>query len=702
MSTLQHRLVCWSVIGVGISSVNVQLVTVREFLSQFQGNELTISLTLFCWLAVTGLGSLTAKSVKTGSPTIYGLLLLFLSFWPLVQIVLIRTLKETFFTHGASAGFYPTLFFVLALTAPYCLVVGFILPHALTLMNSDHRRFTSAHLYQMDSTGDIAGGALFTFALVYWLKPFAILAVTSSLSILLALLLLGTLRKVLLLLPAGIVAFVFFLLSLSPHFEWSTLAGQYGEILQYVESPFGRIVVTREGSQHTFWASGLPLFSDADTVRSEEKIHYPLSQLGRTEQVLLVSGVNHQVLEEVLKHRPESIDYVEPDPDLTRMAERVGFLKKTPELQIIHTDARRYIRSTPKRYDAVIVDLPEPDTYQINRFFTSEFFKEVKRVLSEGGLLSFGSSSSENYLSEVSSRKLATLYRTAKLHFQNVLVLPGNEAYFLCRDRPLRPDVVAALAEKSVMTSYVEGSFRGTVTADRVEELNRRLAGDGPVNTDLDPKLIQLALEEWFALHGHSPFVLLSVLLGGAAVYLLFLRREEYLLFSSGLVAMGAEMLVLFSFQVIHGFVYKEVGAIITAFLLGLLPGSFLGAYAGGRKRSGLIFTDLALLLLLVLFLVWLQFFRSDVPPLLFLAYGFSFSLFCGYQFPLATGLIGEEKSPAAGCLGADLVGASVGTLAVGALIIPLWGLRCAIIFLILVKISSNMAILFTKRRAGL
>ena len=54
MSTLQRRLVIWSVIGVGISSVNVQLVTIREFLSQFQGNEIVISLTLFCWLAHDG------------------------------------------------------------------------------------------------------------------------------------------------------------------------------------------------------------------------------------------------------------------------------------------------------------------------------------------------------------------------------------------------------------------------------------------------------------------------------------------------------------------------------------------------------------------------------------------------------------------------------------------------------------------------
>ena len=64
----------------------------------------------------------------------------------------------------------------------------------------------------------------------------------------------------------------------------------------------------------------------------------------------------------------------------------------------------------------------------------------------------------------------------------------------------------------------------------------------------------------------------------------------------------------------------------------------------------------------------------------------------------MATRTIGEEHRPAAGCLAADLVGAAVGTFVTGALLIPLWGMKAAIILLILVKISSNMIILLGKR----
>lgn len=201
-------------------------------------------------------------------------------------------------------------------------------------------------------------------------------------------------------------------------------------------------------------------------------------------------------------------------------------------------------------------------------------------------------------------------------------------------------------------------------------------------------------------MHGTSPHLLLVILLGATLLYLLFLRKEEYLLFTTGVVTMGAEMLIIFTFQVLYGYIYLEMSAIITAFLLGLLPGALLGNLTSDR-RGGLILSEFFLLCLLVVFFLWISFLRLELSPFVFLAYCFVFSFFCGFQFPVATALIGEERSPAAGCLAADLTGAGVGTLLTGTLLIPLWGIRWAIIFLILVKISSNMVILFTKTRAA-
>jgi spermidine synthase len=102
---------------------------------------------------------------------------------------------------------------------------------------------------------------------------------------------------------------------------------------------------------------------------------------------------------------------------------------------------------------------------------------------------------------------------------------------------------------------------------------------------------------------------------------------------------------------------------------------------------------------LLLVFWAWISLVRGEPHQAVFLTYCFVFSFFCGFQFPAATRMIGEEKSPAASCIAADLMGAAVGTLATGTLLIPLMGIQSAIIFLIGVKISSNMIILISKTK---
>jgi spermidine synthase len=207
--------------------------------------------------------------------------------------------------------------------------------------------------------------------------------------------------------------------------------------------------------------------------------------------------------------------------------------------------------------------------------------------------------------------------------------------------------------------------------------------------------------QEWFTKHGSSPKVFGVVALGLTMLYLIFLRREEYVLFTTGLANMGVEMLVIFTFQVMYGYIYLKLGAIVTAFLAGLLPGALLGGLFKGRGWIPLIVSEIILFSLLVVFFVGISFSEGDIPQSYFLAYGFVFSFFCGYQFPLAAGLIGEKESPAAGCLAADFTGAAVGTLATGAIVIPLLGIQMAIIFLILVKISSNIIVLFPRGRTA-
>ncbi len=694
-------LIIWTVIGTGVSTVPVQLLTVREFLSQFHGNEITISLVLFCWLVLTGLGSLAARAFRSPGPAFYGVLCVVLGLWPLLQLLAIRIGRETVFLHGSAPGFYAVFAFVLVTVAPYCLMAGFVLPCALEVLRGRDRPLSTGGLYITDGIGDIAGGALFSFLLVYWLRPFSIVACTSILLLLLGMVLLSSAGRKGLAAMLAVPAASFVVLGLHPGFEVRTLARGVGEIVRYVESPYGRIVVTRESGKYTLWESGVPLATGTDVSAVEEKVHYPLSQLKDVGRVLLVSGGIGGGLEEVRKHEPERVDYVELDPNLTRCAKALGLLEPAPGVSVKNTDARRYLRTTDHRYDAVILDLPDPDTFQLNRFYTAEFFSLVRQRLTPGGVLCFSLEYYPNHLTDLMREKLSSVYNTARLHFRNVLVIPGTRAFFLCRDGPLSRDIPALLEARSIESLYVSGYYDGTATPDRFAMIEEALDPRVPVNSDFQPRVIRLVFQEWFLRHDSSPRAFLAGLALFTLVYVLLLKREEVVLFTTGFATMGAEMLVVFSFQVLHGYVYLQIGAIVTAFLAGLLPGALLGEARRRRGRGTLLAADWMLLLFLIGCYGWLRFGGGALPSFWFLAYAFAFSFFCGLQFPAAAAVIGEDKSPAAGLLAADLTGAALGTLVVGAMLIPLLGLQTAALILFFVKASSHILLLLRRKALG-
>ena len=272
----------------------------------------------------------------------------------------------------------------------------------------------------------------------------------------------------------------FYIYALNQDFERSSLTGQYGDVLKYKETPIGRLVITKEASQHTFWESGAPLYSTGDIQGSEEKIHYPLSQLdGEIEDILLISGGIGETLPELYKYSPRNIDYIELDPALIDMALAEGLLKRGPGLNIINMDGRAWLKKTSKKYDAIIIDLPDPDTFQLNRFYTAEFFRLTRSKLKETGILSFSVNSYENYISSIIKKKLSSIYNTLSQYYRNVIIIPGGSAFFLCSERGLSYDIPAKLSKKSIDTEYIQYYYYGNVTTDRINQVRNSIRLNG-------------------------------------------------------------------------------------------------------------------------------------------------------------------------------------------------------------------------------
>ena len=695
MKNSNDRTIIQVVIATGISSVVTQLLTIREFLTQFQGNEIVIALILFNWLILGGLGTMLARTIAhrfwKATPTRLGWLSLLLCGLASVQILAIRQLRDIVFIHGSSIGFYPTWLFTFFVISPYCLTLGLVLPFSLFVLRNKTPDYPGSRIYITDNIGDISGGVIFSFALVYLMTPMQAI-MFAHLPLLITTYFLFPIAQrnhasVLLSL-----ALVFVLLCLGVFWEKSSLAPREGKLVFYRETRYGRIAVHQDQEQFTLFEDGVPVFSSQNVSIAEETIHYPLSQIDDVNHVLLISAEGG-VMQELQKYRLTTLDYVELDPDVTSVQFQFDLIKKIPSLKVIHQDGRAYLATAQKMYDAVIVNLPEPSTFQMNRFYTDRFFKLARQHLSPRGVLAFSMQGYENYLAEPQRQKLSSLFNTVKEYFKNVILLPGQKVFFLCSNGPLSTDIPAILERRGIATSFISGFYYGNLTQERIEDLNNRLDPSTPKNIDHSPYLMRVMFSQWFTKFQTSPLIFFVILILGTSVYLFRISREEFVLFTTGSMTMGCEILVIFAFQIYFGYIYLQIGIIITIFLAGLLPGAWIGQKQRRHGKPILMLTDGFLIILLAALLAALTKFGDRLPVLFYLVFGFLVSLACGLQFPIALCLRGGDSVAAARTFSADLMGAACGTLLTSVVLIPYLGILWAISGLISLKLISLLVI---------
>ncbi len=676
------------VVATGISSVAVQLVCVREYLAQFQGNEVVIALIFFCWLVFGGVGTAAARGLRTmparSSTEILALLSCMLAIFSVGQVIAIRWLRDLVFIHGTSVGFYPTIGFVAATTLPYALLLGFVLPYSLAVIRRRSARYPGNWIYMADNAGDVAGGMIFSFALVHWLTPFQVLlAVHMPLMASVWWLESAFSRRTAV---AGVLATA--ALVAGAAFEDRLLPTREGRLLHYEESRYGRIEVVESAGEVSFFTDGVPSLFSRDSALAEESVHFPLSQVDRPRRLLLVSAFGG-MLAEVAKYSPDRVDYVELDPLVARLSLHFGLVTPMDKMSVMAEDARAYLSRTATQYDAILVSLPEPETYQVNRFYTAGFFALVKNHLAPGGVFSFSIQGVANYVSGIRQEKLSALANTAKTFFSHVMLMPGQRLFFICRDRPIRTDIPFLLKQKGVDTGHIRRYYAGDVTDQRIHQLNAAVDSSIPINMDLSPRLMRLAFVAWFDRHGESPLWFALMLTAVTLVYMIRISRPQWVLLTTGCVNIGAEMVAIFTFQMLYGYIYLQIGVLVTVFLAGLLPGAWAGGRYAGNRRRALMTSDLLLCLLLALFALTLTVARHSMPATVLYGFGLAVSLCCGFQFPLALMVCGDSTAAAAQSFSADLVGAALGVLLVSLVLIPFLGILWTTLCLAGIKFIS-------------
>jgi spermidine synthase len=585
----EQQIVLFAVGALGVSCVMTQLALMRELLGAFSGNEMVLGITLGLWLLLMGIGAALGRtSDKLRNPlAVLVVTQILVAILPLVQVFALRALRNVVFIRGAEVGVTETVISAFVLLLPYGLVAGYALTLACSILNRRGDTSGAGRVYVADSLGSIGGGVLFSFVLVRFLDHLGILVFPAFLN-LLAASWVGfrcgkkSLAAMALALAVGVSALV-----LLADLDGLTTGWlfQKQHVVARANSPYGRLVVTESDGQFDFIENGVPLTSTRDDQHVEETVHYAMAQRPDARKVLLVSGGISGTAREILKYDVTGVDYVELDPLILELGR-----KYLPEnladsrIRILNTDGRLFIKQTGEKYDVVIVDVPDPATLQLNRFYTVEFLAEVKRMLSPDGVLGFSLGHYENYVSPELARLLASARRSLSPSFQNVLVIPGGRVFFLASDGPLFGDIAGRIEQRQIKTKLVNRHYLDAMlTADRMAGIQRAVSQPAAINRDFSPMLYFYHLRHWMSQFNVGFGVLQALFLILLCVYLVRLRGAALILFASGFAGSALELVLLLAFQVLCGSVYHQVGVVVTVFMAGLALGA---AWANRAVRS--------------------------------------------------------------------------------------------------------------------
>ncbi|MFQ5422518.1 MAG: hypothetical protein ACE5F9_00905 [Phycisphaerae bacterium] len=652
----------------GLFAQMTQILLLRELLVVLDGDEMAIGTMLAAWLAWTGLGAIAAtRLTRRFAPdrTLAAVIATAVLSVP-PAIVLIRlapTLLDT--PTGTPLPLLGALLLSTTSTAIPCLCVGMIFPLMVRLADT-----RPALAYGAEAVGALLAGLAFLFVLVQRASPITIALVSGLIFTVTAACLVAleashgrrTLRALLVMTGLLLVAAPFGNAAdlRLERLRWRTrLPGR--RLVESRESPYGRYALLESAGQFSLFLDGKILCDLPDPYATGLAVHTTLLQRPPRGRILLIGRVSEAAIGQALHHRPDHIDAVEIDTvplALLRAHLPSGTLAgpDSPELHRHPVDPIAWLRQSSDRYDAILVDMPDPTTLGLNRFYSSEFIASAAAHLLPGGILALTLSSQSDYLGPVLLARNALAYHTVRRVLPDTLAAPGDTCLILAK----RPDGLAKAAAPALtldaetlaarsddrkldIPAYIARLYGDVFAADRVAAVNRELAAwperpeptdplaetiapDRPpalnssaaVNTNLRPRacwatrllearryhpdLLPVLRRLPIATRWTLGCVALAGLLTALRVRRTGRGRRRATVIqlvivagAAGFSAMTLQILLLLWFQSCAGQVYQQLAILTAAFMAGLAAGS-IAATRLPRPRIGLFVTQSAML----------------------------------------------------------------------------------------------------------
>jgi spermidine synthase len=660
----------------GVVSSSLQLLLLREMLNIAGGYELIAGIFLGAWLIGSSFGALLSRNSVIEDVrklnTVFALS-------PIISLFLMFFLARIFLHPGETPGLLVSLIYTFLVLIPFCLVSGYTFVRLLSIAGRA-KNYSPGKSFSIETIGGVAAGVIISFLTSGILNTYQLIFLIILLALsytILTYFIRGKKMKFAARVIILSVASTIILSSPDKIFRQLLLNGV--RVTESVDTPYGNITHAEYNGEKSIYYNQRLLSYKADVTEREEDIHYAMLQSGDPEKVILISGSLPSRLPEILKYNVKHVTFIERDPELTREWSKPSDSSGI-NLSVVSSDAIWYLRKQVRNADVIISSLPPPATFQINRYFTTEFFQQVSVSLRAGGIFMCSPGPGEDYFNKESVQLLSSVYSSLRSVFRYVLPVSGNKLYFVASDSALAPNYCELTTKKKIKNIYVGPDY---LSDDLIEkksiEVASLLDGSARENRFGFPAASFHYLSLNFAKKPGEkiPAVILLILLFATPV--LFVRRGHIMMYFSASALAGFEIAMLVTLQMIIGNMYQLTGLVIAALMAGLAAGSqnpgLLRLKPGKRLPVLVAFYSLAALAYNLVPEI-----KQMVPAIILIVVStFLPALITGQLFNDLT-VAGPDPDGAGQVYSADMAGSALGFLATSAVVIPLLGIRTSIL----------------------
>ncbi|MFC4856600.1 polyamine aminopropyltransferase [Actinophytocola glycyrrhizae] len=394
-------------------------------------------------------------------------------------------------------------------------LIGAEIPLLMTLLQRIRKQdagSATADLFAADYIGALIGGLAFPFLLLPFLGQtrgallVGMVNAVAGAAVAMFLFSVSARRRLALALgTAGVLAVLGFAFAQSDAFLRYARDELYADPVVYAETTqYQEIVLTESspvvaGPKDTrLFLNGDLQFSSLDEYRYHEALVHPVLA-GNRDRVLILGGGDGLALREVLRYPDvREVVEVELDPSVLRLAREnptIAALNQNsltdPRVQVVPADAFTWLRAATARFDAVIIDMPDPDSTATAKLYSEEFYSLARQRLAPGGRMVVQAGSP--YFAPRTYDCIGATIRAAGLattpYHVNVPTF-GDWGFILAQpgdEPPLRLDPPAPLR-------FLD---EANLSAAAIFPVDRRPAGTESPSTLDDPKVLRLATSEW-------------------------------------------------------------------------------------------------------------------------------------------------------------------------------------------------------------